>query len=417
MAPRKESKKEMEKGMKKKADVMKNEYKLANAPRLEVHALRSEGKATSLKAERREEVKLKGGVVINTTKLSEAKLPESTAKPSEAKLLESKKDPPLSKLQQIIKEEKENTTKKYKFAEGKLTINDKLIDNANEIKEKVRVWELDSEENPIKRKGIVYCYLRKSTIKQINSIESQTMEIMKFLKNARPPLPPLLEENIHVDQISGKVSWKQRKIKNILDNMLCGDTLIVYDVSRISRDVFDLFAIASIIREKKLSMIGVMNPGLGKIDGSPMCTSMLHCLSVCASIELTNISYRTKSALAAVKASGKMICGEARVVNVVNEVTGEVEQKQVPRLGTTYRSKISDVRKEVEADVRSGEYNTKDICGRNTISSTTFYKALNKMTAEDRGAYHAVCLEIKKIRQKKMRDEKKANKEKLNLIG
>jgi DNA invertase Pin-like site-specific DNA recombinase len=314
-------------------------------------------------------------------------------------------------IRKIIREEKESVPMKKgnkTKADDYLSVDDRKLKEEMEIKEKVRVWTREPDpENPIKRKGIVYCYLRKSTVKQVNSIESQTMEIMKYCKNFRPNPLILLEENIHVDEgVSGKLSWKKRKVKAIIDNMLAGDTLIVYDISRISRDVFDLFAIASIIRDKKLLLIGVMNPGLGKIDGSPQCTSMLHCLSVCAQIELTNISYRTKSALAAVKKTGKMICGETRVINSVNETTGQVEKKQVPRLGTTYHSKAKECQNEVENDVRAGIYTTADICERNKMSTSTFYKILKEMTSEERGDYHQACIVMRKEKAAKLKQEK-----------
>lgn len=103
-----------------------------------------------------------------------------------------------------------------------------------------------------------YAYARVSTDKQ--TIENQFEDIAKYCKknNIHVPL-----NNIYYDYaVSGTVSWKERSIKFVIDeienkNENC--KLIVVEVSRIARNSLESMEIASILMRKNTEMHDIKN--------------------------------------------------------------------------------------------------------------------------------------------------------------
>jgi len=72
----------------------------------------------------------------------------------------------------------------------------------------------------------VFAYLRVSTLDQ--ETEKNKYEILKFANEHNLGKVDFVEENI-----SGRVSWKKRKLAGIIDNFNKGDILITNELSRL----------------------------------------------------------------------------------------------------------------------------------------------------------------------------------------
>lgn len=82
----------------------------------------------------------------------------------------------------------------------------------------------------------VVAYLRVSTEKQF--LENQQEEIIRFAeKNG------LNIDRWYMETVSGKVSTKERKLSGLLEKMKPGDSLIVTEISRLSRTLLEIMTI------------------------------------------------------------------------------------------------------------------------------------------------------------------------------
>ena len=105
------------------------------------------------------------------------------------------------------------------------------------------------------------------------------------------------------ETISGKVSWKKRKVAGIIVGAASGDTLIVSELSRLGRSMLECMEILSIATEKNINIYAVK--GNWQLDGSIQSKIIAMAFSMAAEIERDLISLRTKEALAARKRAGK----------------------------------------------------------------------------------------------------------------
>ena len=82
----------------------------------------------------------------------------------------------------------------------------------------------------------VVAYLRVSTEKQF--LENQREEIIRFAeKNG------LSIDRWYMETVSGKVSSKERKLAGLLDRMKPGGSLIITEISRLSRTLLEIMTI------------------------------------------------------------------------------------------------------------------------------------------------------------------------------
>ena len=86
-------------------------------------------------------------------------------------------------------------------------------------------------------------YLRVSTIDQ--DTEKNKAEILSLANDKRFGHVKFIEE-----KVSGKKSWKERKIKSIIDDLGEGDRLIVPELSRLGRSMLEIMEMLSIARDK-----------------------------------------------------------------------------------------------------------------------------------------------------------------------
>jgi DNA invertase Pin-like site-specific DNA recombinase len=141
-------------------------------------------------------------------------------------------------------------------------------------------------------------YLRVSTNDQ--DLEKNKSDIL-FLGNEKN----LGKIHFVEEKISGKVSWKKRKLAEILEELKEGDNLIVSELSRLGRSMLECMEILSIATQKGIRIFAVK--GNWQLDGSLQSKIVAMAFSIAAEIERDLISSRTKEALRYRKESGQKL--------------------------------------------------------------------------------------------------------------
>lgn len=141
------------------------------------------------------------------------------------------------------------------------------------------------------KEKVVYVYLRVSTDKQ--EIDSQRLEVEKYCKDNNICIK---DDNIYIDEaISGTVNWKKRKINDIVNKIKKDDMLIVPELSRISRNMYETFEIMKQLQEKKCHFIAIKNNI--KLDDSLQSKMMINMYAMFSEVERNLISIRTKEGM------------------------------------------------------------------------------------------------------------------------
>lgn len=138
-------------------------------------------------------------------------------------------------------------------------------------------------------------YLRVSTFSQ--ELEKNKADILALSNNFDLGKVVFVEEII-----SGKVSWRKRKIAEILNDLKVGDSIIVSELSRLGRSMLECMEILSVSLEKGVHIYAVK--GNWKLDDSIQSKIIAMAFSMAAEIERDLISSRTTEALRHRKAMG-----------------------------------------------------------------------------------------------------------------
>lgn len=93
-------------------------------------------------------------------------------------------------------------------------------------------------------------YLRVSTGEQ--ELEKNKSDILHLANRLNVGKVDFVEE-----VVSGKVSWKKRKIAEIIESFTKGDTLIVSELSRLGRSMLECMEILSVAVEKGVRVYAV----------------------------------------------------------------------------------------------------------------------------------------------------------------
>src|SRR5258707_5777231 len=107
------------------------------------------------------------------------------------------------------------------------------------------------------------------------------------------------------ETISGRISWKKRKIAQVIEEMGEGDTLIVSELSRLGRSMLEIMEILSVAVQKGIHIYSVK--GNWQLDDSRQSKVVAMAFAIAAEIERDLISQRTTEALAARKRAGVIL--------------------------------------------------------------------------------------------------------------
>ena len=141
-------------------------------------------------------------------------------------------------------------------------------------------------------------YLRVSTCKQ--HLANQQDEIRRFAESRD------LKEDVWVNEIvSGKKREQERRLGNLLRRMKRGDTLIVTEMSRLSRSMTDLMAIMGKCLRAGIKLYTTKEKY--SFDDSINSKVLCFAFGLVAEIERNLISMRTREALALRKAEGMVL--------------------------------------------------------------------------------------------------------------
>src|ERR671916_1188603 len=138
-------------------------------------------------------------------------------------------------------------------------------------------------------------YLRLSTIDQ--DIEKNKAVILHLANHKVLGHVQFVEE-----KVSGKVSWRKRKIADILEIAQKGDNIIVSELSRLGRSMLECMEILSIAIQKGVNLYGVK--GDWQLTNSIQSKIIAMAFSMASEIERDLISKRTREALQVKKQNG-----------------------------------------------------------------------------------------------------------------
>lgn len=189
-------------------------------------------------------------------------------------------------------------------------------------------------------------YLRVSTTDQ--DIEKNKVEILHLANDKGLGQVEWVEETA-----SGRVSWKKRKIADVLEELQAKDTLLVSELSRLGRSMLECMEILSIATQKEINIYSVK--GNWQLDNSIQSKIIAMAFSMAAEIERDLISQRTKEALAAKRKAGVKL-GRPRGVG---------------------KSKLDKFRPEIEALLANGS-TQKFIAKRYETTEANFSRWLKK---------------------------------------
>ncbi len=189
-------------------------------------------------------------------------------------------------------------------------------------------------------------YLRVSSEDQ--DTEKNKTEILVFANDRKFGNVDFVEE-----KVTGKKSWKERKIKTIIDKLDKGDRLIVPELSRLGRSMLEIMEILAVAKEKEVFVYALK--GNWELNGTIQSKLIAMCFSMAAEIERDLISSRTKEALKARKAKGIKL--------------GRPKGKG--------KSKLDPYKEEIEALIKTGVTKTR-IAKKFNCTPQNLYHFLNK---------------------------------------
>lgn len=154
------------------------------------------------------------------------------------------------------------------------------------------------KKKPIEKPKRTVAYLRVSTADQ--DCAKNRFDILQFANDRSFGTVEFVEEHI-----SGKVSWKNRLVGKVINDLQAGDRLILPEISRLGRSMLDIMSCLSVLKEREVSVYDLKN-GF-ELNGRFQGELMAMIFSICAQIERDLISARTIEGLKAARASGKLL--------------------------------------------------------------------------------------------------------------
>jgi len=170
-------------------------------------------------------------------------------------------------------------------------------------------------------------YLRVSTIDQ--DIEKNKAAILHLANSRQLGHVRFVEE-----KVSGKISWRNRKIAEILASTQKGDNIIVSELSRLGRSMLECMEILSIASQKGINIYAIK--GNWQLDSSIQSKIIAMAFSMAAEIERDLISKRTREALQVKKLNG-MKLGRPKGIGKSKLDTYKIEIAALLKNGATQK--------------------------------------------------------------------------------
>ena len=141
-------------------------------------------------------------------------------------------------------------------------------------------------------------YLRVSTADQ--DLEKNKGDILQLANHHDLGRVHFVEE-----KISGKVSWRNRKLAEVFGSLQANDAIVVSELSRLGRSMLECMEILSVAAQKRINVYSVK--GAWRLDQSIQSKIIAMAFSMAAEIERDLISQRTKEALRFKKSQGMIL--------------------------------------------------------------------------------------------------------------
>jgi DNA invertase Pin-like site-specific DNA recombinase len=158
----------------------------------------------------------------------------------------------------------------------------------------VKIGEKMVKDDTRKKQRTV-SYLRVSTTQQ--DTEKNKTDVRAYANLKDLGRVEFIEETS-----SGKKPWKERKIKQVIDDLQEGDRLILPELSRLGRTTFEVMEILSIAKEKGIHIYDIKNGW--ELNGSLQSEVMAFAFSIAARIERDMLIQRTAEGRRAAMARG-----------------------------------------------------------------------------------------------------------------
>lgn len=189
----------------------------------------------------------------------------------------------------------------------------------------------------IQHKGYVFGYARVSTDEQ--ELHRQVDALSKEGY-----------DRLFTEKVTG-AKRDRPELNRLLDTLREGDTVLILEISRLSRSTKDLLELVSIIKEKGAALKSINDTWLDTTKENPYSDFLLTVMAGLSQLERDVIRLRTKEGMESAKKRG------------VNVGRPTVDAKKV-----NHALKLYD----------SGEYSIKDIVELSGISQGKLYKEINK---------------------------------------
>lgn len=196
----------------------------------------------------------------------------------------------------------------------------------------------------------VLSYLRVSTDRQ--ELENQRLEIENYTKKVGLNVDKWIQV-----EMSSRKNYDKRKIDELLLTLKRGDTLIVSELSRLSRSIREIHNILQSLMDKKITLHIIKqniitNPNNPSNDISTKI--LITILSMVSEMERELISQRTKNGLERVKREGKKlgnpnIKSQVEVLKKYSQKWSEEKRHIITGLvsqGLTQREIVNELNKE-----------------------------------------------------------------------
>jgi len=112
------------------------------------------------------------------------------------------------------------------------------------------------------------------------------------------------ERNIYNEKMTGTKADREQ-LNKMIDELKEGDTVVIADLTRVSRSTKDLLNIVDMIKGKGASIKSIKDTWLDTTSDNPYNSFLLTVMSGMAQLERDLISQRTKEGLASAKARGR----------------------------------------------------------------------------------------------------------------